>query len=378
MKEVYISVINDLVTDQRVYRTAVYFSGKGARVTLIGRRLRNSPALKETGWSYRRFRMIFTKGPLFYAAFNLRLLFYLLWKQKPDLLFSNDLDTLPANYLVSAIRKVKLIYDSHEYFTEVPELVNRPAVRKIWSRVERMFLPHLKYAVTVSPSIATVYREKYGTEFRVVRNLPQSREPLVDGSLRELYGGKYIIIYQGSLNVGRGLELLVRAMRFIDDAVLLMAGDGDIRKKLEKMVGDLKLGDRIHMLGRMHPEDLYPITSNADIGISLEEDLGLNYRYALPNKLFDYIQARIPVLCSDLPEMKAVVENYQVGIVTSERDPEALADIIKGMLHDRRQGRWRDSLEKAAEELCWEKESKVLDEMVGEGKRKKEKGKSKK
>ena len=107
----------------------------------------------------------------------------------------------------------------------------------------------------------------------------------------------------------------------------------------------------------MSPGELFPLTCAADLGISMEEDLGLNYRYALPNKLFDYIQCRVPVLCSSLPEMSKVVESYGIGVVVRERDPKRMAGTVRYMLKERSTGAWMEALERAAGELCWENES---------------------
>ena len=158
--------------------------------------------------------------------------------------------------------------------------------------------------------------------------------------------------------------MLIDAMIYLEDMVLLIAGDGDIKTQLRNRVIEKNLKLRIHFLGRIHPDALYPVTCSADIGVTLEEDMGLNYRYALPNKMFDYTQARIPVLCSDLPEMKMLVEKYSIGKVLTVRDPKALASLIMQMLQEKRQGKWQETLEKAAGELCWEKEQKVLSEIL--------------
>jgi glycosyltransferase involved in cell wall biosynthesis len=364
VKKVYISVINDLVSDQRVSRLVDLLIDRGAEVTLVGRSLRKSPAMGDVAFKYKRFRMLFTSGALFYASFNFRLLLFLLFKSRPNLLISNDLDTLPANFIVSKVKRCDLIYDSHEYFTEVPELIKRKRVRKIWISIEKLFLPHVGNAITVSPSIARAYNNIYGIRFSVVRNLPTRKKPLIEKMIRDKYPGKQIIIYQGALNVGRGLELMIQTMLHLEESVLLIVGDGDIVDNLAQMINDLELNNRVFMPGRLNPKDLFPITCSSDIGISLEEDLGLSYRYALPNKMFDYVQARIPVLCSDLPEMKGIVEKYDIGISTSERDPEKLAGILKEMMEDRKSGKWKLELEKAAQELCWENESEVYVEIL--------------
>ena len=148
--------------------------------------------------------------------------------------------------------------------------------------------------------------------------------------------------------------------------ILILAGGGDIEQKLRKLVRDMGLRERIVFRGRLTPDVLFPITCAADAGISLEEDLGLSYRYALPNKIFDYIQAGVPVLCSALPEMSRIVEHYGVGIVTGERDPEKVAKIIRNICFDRGKDFWREALERAAGELCWENESAGYLQLLGE------------
>ena len=361
MKRVYISVINDLATDQRVGRVAKLLTENNFNVSCFGRSLKKSPELKENAVKYRRYRMLFNRGPLFYACFNFRLLATLLFARRPVLLISNDLDTLPANFLASRIRRLPLIYDSHELFTQVPELIHRKTVQSAWKGIESILLPKLKYAVTVNYSIATIYRRLYGTRFRVVRNVPEK----VEYTPREISGKeRQIIIYQGALNVGRGLELIIDAMEYLENVSLLIAGSGDIEAELKARVAQKNLGDRVDFKGRLMPEELVPLTKTADLGISLEEDLGLNYRYTLPNKLFDYIQCRVPVLCSALPEMSRIVDSFGVGISSKERNPEKLAGIVRYMLKERASGAWMEALHKAAGELCWENESAIYLELL--------------
>jgi len=354
-------VINDLATDQRVGRVAKLLAEQGFEVTCIGRRLKKSPDLKNTPFKLRRYRMLISGGPLFYTFFNLRLLTTLLFVKKPVLLISNDLDTLPSNFLASRIRRVPLIYDSHELFTQVPELIHRKAVQSVWKFIERSLLPKLRYAVTVNYSIATIYRRLYGTRFRVVRNVP---EKLEHTPREENPAAKQMIIYQGALNVGRGLELMIDAMHYLPHVQFVVVGAGDIEDELKGRVVQNKLSDRVEFRGRMMPEELRPLTLSADLGISLEEDLGLNYRYSLPNKIFDYIQSRVPVLCSALPEMSRIVDTYGVGISSKERDPEKLAGRIRYMLKERAGGAWMEALDGAASVLCWEKESLIYLELL--------------
>ncbi len=365
MKRVTISVINDLVTDQRIQRAADTLSSHGFSVLLIGRRLKESLAVNLEVHSTRRFNMLFSQGPLFYFFYNLRLFLFLLFTNKPSLLYAADLDTLPANFLVSRLRKIPLIYDCHEYFTEVPELVGRRAKKKIWERIEAKLVPKLTYAIAVSDSISKAYEKRYGIVFETVRNVSAFQKPDQKHLPTNQYSTTYLIIYQGALNLGRGIELMIDAMEFLDDATLILAGEGDISKKLRQMVNEKGLTEKVVFIGKLQPGDLRLLTWSCDIGLSLEEDMGLNYRYALPNKLFDYLQARIPVIVSDLPEMASVVNRYEIGEVLVKRTPEKLAEMLKQMLTNTEYRQiFAEKLELAAKDLCWENEQKKLMEIV--------------
>lgn len=360
MKRIIVSVTNDLVTDQRVYKVCKTLYTNDYDIVLIGRLLDDSPALKRP---YRtiRMRLIFNKGFLFYAEYNLRLFLTLLFLKK-DVLLANDLDSLWANYLVSRVQGTKLVYDSHELFTEVPELIDRPRVQKFWLALEQQIVPRLKNNYTVCASIANYYKEKYKSPFTVIRNLPElQRHGNMD--LPFPIDGKKLILYQGALNKGRGLELMVNTMRYLDHHIFAIVGTGDIEAKLKAIVQEQHLSDKVKFLGRIEPSILKSITPNADLGISIEEDLGLNYRFALPNKLFDYIHAGVPVLVSDLPEMKNILDKYNVGAVISNRNPVALAEQIEDLLKLEKT-QWKIPLGNATEQLNWNLEKDKLLKLI--------------
>lgn len=306
----------------------------------------------------KRLSLFFSKGPLFYAEFNIRLYLLLLFS-KAEVLLANDLDTLPANYMSSKVKRLPLVYDSHEYFTEVPELVHRPQVKKTWEWLEQKLVPGLKYATTVCDSIAEIYFKKYGTPFQVVRNLPLATDHQPEKT--EALKNEKIILYQGVVNIGRGLQQVIQAMHYIENAKLIIAGDGDIKTQLETFVKANNLENKIKFTGRLSIEELTKLTPTADLGLSVEEDFGLNYRYALPNKLFDYIQAQVPVLVSNLPEMAAVVSRYNVGAIAESLDPAVLAATITDALENADERKiWLENLPKAAAELTWEKEERII------------------
>ena len=362
MKRVIVSVTNDLVVDQRVHKVCSTLLEQNFHVLLIGRKFSNSIQLKRDYVVY-RMRLFFNKGFFFYAEFNIRLFFKLLFTKK-DILLSNDLDTLLPNYVVSKLFRKKLVYDSHELFTEVPELINRPNIKKVWSFIEKKTLPKMENCYTVSNSIAKHYNNLYGSNFKVIRNLPYKRN-LSTGQFPFNTEDNKIVLYQGALNIGRGIDLMIDTMDYLENVLFVIIGQGDIHDQLEQQVAHKGLQKKVRFLGRVTPEALLKITPLADIGISLEEDNGLNYRYALPNKLFDYIQAKIPVIISDLPEMRTIIETFNVGEILYHRSPQDLAKIINTMLEKGKKN-WEPALNNAANQLIWEHEAFQLKEIFDE------------
>jgi glycosyltransferase involved in cell wall biosynthesis len=360
-KRIIVSVTSDLVSDNRVHKVCVSLKKMGFDVLLVGRKRRKSLRLKSRNYKTHRLKLIFETGPLFYAEFNFRL-FLLLFFSKFNVLLANDLDTLSANFRISKLRKKPLVYDSHEYFTESPELIHRPKVQRFWLNLEEKILPRIKTAYTVCDSIANIYTQKYNVPFRVVRNTPTSKT--FSAKIEKKEFAEKIVLYQGAVNTGRGLKQAIQAMQFIEGARLVIAGDGYLKPTLEKFVSDNNLTEKVEFKGLLPMDKLAKLTPLADLGLSIEEDLGLNYRYALPNKLFDYIQAQVPVLVTNLPEMKSIVNKYKIGEITNSLEPEKLAEKIKEALFNEslRIG-WIKNLELAAKELTWEKEEKILQEI---------------
>lgn len=358
-KRIIISVTNDLVSDQRVHKVATTLHNNGFSVLLIGRKLKNSLPISDRIYKTKRMKLLFSKGAMFYAEYNLRLFLFLIF-HRSNYLLSNDLDSLLANYFASKILKRKIVYDSHEFFTQVPELVNRPKTQKIWLKIEKFILPKLENAYTVCDSIALEYKKLYGVDFKVVRNLPNKIIAKTD-FINPFPTNKNIILYQGAVNVSRGLELMIEAMQFIENSLFVIVGKGDIDKDLKALAIKIGVSGKVLFVGKISFSDLPKYTQNAHLGISIEENMGLNYYYALPNKLFDYIQAQVPVLVSDFPEMKKIVKTYKVGDILLERTPEKLAEKINKILFDNKHNiNLKQNLENASNELIWENEEKIL------------------
>ena len=369
-KKIILSVTNDLTSEQRVHKVCMFLLNLGFAVTLVGRKRKNSLPLEKRSYNTKRMFLFFEKGPLFYAEYNFRLFFYLLI-HKADVLVSNDLDTLLANYLAAQFKGSHLVHDSHEYFTGVPELEGRSFIKRIWKSIEKWIFPKLKYVYTVNDSIAKLYQDKYGVSVNVVRNFPlrienqaqilQTRKEL------QLPEDKKIILYQGSVNIDRGLIESVEAMQYVNNAVLVIIGDGDILKDIKILSQKLKLHDRVIFKTRVPFEELINYTVFADIGISLDKDTNINYKFSLPNKIFDFVHSGVPVLASNLVEIKKVFSKYEIGELAESHDPRYIGDKINNMLSDKEKIKfWKENCRRASVEFCWQNEESVLHDIYSQ------------
>ena len=362
---VVVSVINDLSSDQRVDRTCSTLHELGYDVLLVGRKMKKSVSLNPRVYKMTRMTLLFEKGALFYAEYNFRLFFFLLFK-KVDVLHANDLDTLLANRIIQKLKGVKLVYDSHEYFTEVPELVEGSFSKRVWLKIERSIFPKLKHVFTVNKSIAEIYKNLYGIDLKVMRNLPISGKftSKIKVKSRTDLGlplEKKIILLQGAgINVDRGAEEMVEAMNWID-AVFLIVGSGDVIGALKDKVRASKLQSKVIFTGRVPFEELIAYTKVADVGVTLDKDTNLNYRYSLPNKIFDYFQADLPVIASNLIEVRRIIDEYQAGIILSSHQPRKMAEEINDYLNNSERFNYtKQNVQKAKAELIWENEKGIL------------------
>ncbi len=363
-KRIIVSVTNDLYTDQRVRKVCEFLIGANYSVTLVGRKLKNSQSLPNTQYKTVRFSLFFSKGALFYANYNLRLFFYLIF-HKADILLSNDLDTLYANHWAKKFkRKCRLVYDSHEFYTGVPELINRPKIQRFWTFIEKRTVPKVDAMYTVNDSIAEMYRKLYQRDVNVVRNISDfkglpARKTKADLGLPEDIP---IVIIQGAgINVDRGAEEVVEAVKLIDNILLIFVGDGDVIPSLKEKVRKEVLTKKVLFFGKQSYERLMNYTMVSTIGVSMDKDTNINYRFSLPNKVFDYIHAGIPLLVSDLPEIKKIVEGYEVGIVVKSHEPKEIAASIKKLISDKSlYAHFAVNTKNAANELTWENECRIL------------------
>ncbi len=355
---IVVSVINNLTFDQRVEKTNATFYQNGYDIFIIGTTLRGKPKINRP-YKVRRMPIWFQKSFLLYAEFNIKLFFNLLFStRKNDILWANDLDSLVPNYLISKWKGLPLIFDSHELFSELPSVQGRFS-QKVWRWLEKRLIAKPHKVITVSDSIAHWMEETYSiTKPDVIKNLPKCKTiPFQNTS-------KNYILYQGVLNNGRGLKSAIESMNFLPNNLeFWIAGKGPYENEVQKIIKENHLEDRVKLLGRIPPEELIEITQNARLGLSLEEDLGLSYRFSLPNKLFDYIQAKIPVVSTYLPEIQKIVSQYKIGEIIDSHKAEDVAQAIKKVLENDKSF-YKQGLEAASKALTWESQEEQLLECI--------------
>lgn len=356
MKKIVFTVTNDLSFDQRMQRICSSLAKAGYSVLLVGRKLPTSLPLKQEIFQQKRLHCFFTQTFLFYAEYNLRLYFFLLF-EKMDAVCAIDLDTILPCYFISVLKRKKRIYDAHELFTEMKEVVTRPRIKKLWTIVEKFAVPKFKFGYTVSYSIAEEFKKGYDVDYAVIRNLPV-KKPFAQTQL----SGEKIFLYQGAVNEARGLENLIIAMKKVN-APLHIYGNGNAFEKIKLLIKENNVEEKIILKGMVLPSTLDAITQHYYVGINLVEPLGLNQLYSLANKFFDYIQAGVPQLTMSFPEYKRVNDEFEVAVLMTTVQPTEITNALNNLLDD-------EELHKRLQQNCfaarkifvWENEEiKLLD-----------------
>ncbi|MEZ4799539.1 MAG: glycosyltransferase [Flavobacteriales bacterium] len=256
-----------------------------------------------------------------------------------------------------------MVYDSHEYFTEAEGLTGRNFQKNIWLRIERFIFPKLEFVYTVNQSIANIYSKKYGVKVGVVRNIAKLGSiPSASKSSLELPENKKIIVLQGAyIDPDRGGKEAVLAMAHVENALLLVIGAGREMALIKELAQRPELKDKVKVFPKLPYQELQRYTVVADLGLSLDKPLHMNYTLSLPNKLFDYIHHGVPVLGSNLVELKGIITTYNVGWIVDEVTPEAISQKINEVLFDEKECEEKKlNCLSAREILNWQNEEKQI------------------
>jgi glycosyltransferase involved in cell wall biosynthesis len=329
---IYLTVTNDLNYDQRMARICGSLDNAGYKVVLVGRKMPGSVPVNVTNYKQVRLNCWFHKGKLFYAEYNVRLFFFLLFK-KMDCICAIDLDTILPCLFISKIKKAKRVYDAHELFCEMKEVVTRPAIHRFWKKIEKYVVPQFKYAYTINQPIADEFYKMYGIKYTVIQNVPLLVESGFKESKESSYKGERYLLYQGAVNEGRCFETLIPAMKNID-CKLLICGDGNFMTQARLLVKQNNVEEKVIFRGNIAPSELQTITQQAFIGINLVENNGLSFYLSLANKFFDYIHAGIPQLCAGYPAYKEINDKYEVAVLITDMSTKNIAAQLNNLLND--------------------------------------------
>jgi glycosyltransferase involved in cell wall biosynthesis len=359
-----------VVHDGRVLREAGALAGAGLDVVIVhlpsdedeevagSFRLRSATPPK---WTRRLPRTLWRIIALGSIALGAR-------AERPDAVHANDIATLIPGYFAARLSGAKLVYDTHEYAVGVPYR------KAVWAwlaaTIERLLIRRCDAVITVSDGIAERLQDRYGLERRptVVRNVPDLPPPSAgvapDLRVRLGIGEAPLVLHQGAVAEGRGGGNLVRAVARMDPAHLLFLGvDGAFAERLRDLGRGAGLDGRLHFHPPVQLTELLSYTTQADVGVSLLEDTCENHRLALPNKLFEYLAADLPVVVSDLPEMRRLVTERGVGWVTDPGDPADIARVLEEALGSRKDKALHRRVRDAASELNWPHERNRLTEL---------------
>jgi len=280
---------------------------------------------------------------------------------KASIIFAEDIYTLPFVVIFGKMKRAKIYYDSRELFGYLAGLKEKKIKQAFWKWIEKLFIKKADYVVVTGPMDGEFLKKEYGIDNLILlRNLPRYYKPELKLNLHshlQIDKSKKIILYQGVLLKGRGIEKIFSVLKELPDHIFLIVGGGEFEEHYQRLAEQMSLTGQVFFLGKLTQEELPKITAAVDIGVSLIENLSTSYYHALPNKLFEYIMAEVPVIVSNLPQMKEVVEKYDVGFAVEFESNDELISAIKKLsenkdLYESK----KQNCQIASQELNWEKE----------------------
>ena len=352
-KRIVCTVTNDLNYDQRMIRICTTLAGAGYDVTLVGFQRKTSKPLTERPFKQVRLPIMVEQGKLMYVHYWFNLFFFLLFR-KADALCAIDIDTILPVYYASKLKGTKRVYDAHEIFTDLKEVISRPAVHKMWTWIANHTVPHFKTGYTIGECYAEEFKKRYGVNYGIVRNATILK-PLQIPEKKE-----HFILYQGWVNVGRCFEQLIPAMKYVN-ARLIVCGEGNFYQQSIALAKEHGVEDKVIFKGYVPPAQLSSYTIDAYVGITLFEDTSLSNRLSLANRFFDYMHYGVPQLCIKYPEYEKINAQYEVASLVADPMPETVAAALNKLLEDEAYyKRLQANCLKAREKYCWQQEEVSL------------------
>jgi len=359
-KSVTISFLGNANFDTRVTNLTNSLRGNSLKVKVISFDW-TTPNFQSIEGETSIFKLEKKKNSLSYYFRFLSTLFKELLKTNSSIYIAEDIFTLPIVTFIAKFRGAKLYYNSREFYAFLAGLRNKPKTQSILRKLEKFFIKKVDFVLVTGDGDAEFLQDYYGINNTVViRNLPlnqKATEPKDFHTMLNIPITNTILLYQGVILEGRGFEPLLRAMKAVENCDLVVLGTGVFKSKYEKLAAELGIEKRLHFLGNIDQKELINYTAGAAIGVALIENISKSYYYALPNKLFEYIMANVPVLISDLPQMKKIVDDYNVGRFVDLESDNDLENVLSEMINEKEKMEIykRNSIE-ASKELNWQRE----------------------
>lgn len=370
MIKICILVSNSLRKDPRVIKQIQCALDEGFEVDFIGLRDSNysKPFLENIGCNIRMidlgdsyvghlksvFKKIYRKWMQFYLPIK--------WitKIQPEVIHANDFDTLVQSFIASKLCQAKVLYDSHEICAENIGVANNEMHKRIIIFIERLLVGRVGAMVSVSNAASQYFSDTYNIPKPVViTNCPYRDDSSI---LTHKKNEGFEALYQGLMLKGRGYEEFVQSAKYLNDKIkLVLRGYGSIANDLKKIIADNNLDDKVRFDDPVEIMDIVQKASESNLGVVLTQPVNINFKYTVSNKIFEYIQAGLPVLMSDIPEHRFLNEQFKFGIIITDFSLENIAKCINEIASDQEKyNLLRKNAIEAAKLLCWENESRKL------------------
>ncbi|MDE1192716.1 MAG: glycosyltransferase [Arachidicoccus sp.] len=354
MKRIIFTLTNDLTYDQRMSKICNSLAQNGFDVLLVGFKKKSSVSLSKKIYRQKRLSLFFERGPLFFIEATARLFFFLLFS-KSDIICADDLDTALPVLFASALRNKKRVFDAHELFCDMHDVVTRPRIRIIWKKIERFVQPKFPVGYSANADYAAQYKKMYGVNYFTIVNCPR----LVD---TDIFNKKKenLLLYQGAVERGRGFEQLIPAIKNMN-VQLLVCGDGKYMDELKQLAINENVLHKIIFAGYIVPEKLPEYNHEAYIGMNVNDGFGASFYYSLTNRFFDYMHAGIPQIANNNPQNKLINDQYEIAILVDEITVEAVQSAIIKLLTDKDlHARLQQNCFQARQIYNWQNEEKKL------------------
>lgn len=275
---------------------------------------------------------------------------------------SHDVNTLPTAWLAAKLSRAKLVYDAHEISTSRE---GYKSLRKVVGFVEKRLMPSANGTITTTDARAKYFARAYGVERPLVlQNRPRLVESPRSNKIRDELGLLEpwpIVVYQGGLQQGRGLEKLIRCAQHVPDCFFVLIGGGRLAQPLMALAHELNIQHKVHFIPTVALAELPAYTASADIGVQPIENTCLNHYTTDSNKLFEYVIAGLPVVATDFPEIRKIVRANEIGLLVPGNDEQALSDTLIKLLGDcELRERFAHNAKNTARNLNWETQEKSL------------------